>query len=40
MPGYIESVQRMLDQVESTVEEIDAKRETLRQILSRPVPVE
>jgi hypothetical protein len=40
MPGYIDSVKRMLDQVENTVEEIDAKRETLRQILSRPVPVE
>jgi hypothetical protein len=40
VPGYIENIQRVLDQVEGTVEEIDAKRETLRQILSRPVPAE
>jgi hypothetical protein len=38
VPGYIESIQRVLDQVEGTVEEIDAKRETLRQILSRLTP--
>jgi len=38
VPGYIESVQKVLDQVEGTVEEIEAKRETLRQILYRPTP--
>jgi hypothetical protein len=35
VPGYIDDAQRMLDQVESTVEDIDAKRESLRQIFSR-----
>jgi len=35
VPGYIDDVQRMLDQVESTVENIDAKRESLRQIFTR-----
>jgi hypothetical protein len=40
VPGYIENIQRVLDQVEGTVEEIEAKRETLRQILYRPVPAE
>ena len=34
VPGYIDDVQRMLDQVESTVEDIEAKRESLRQIFS------
>ena len=38
IPGYIDDVQRLLDQVESTVEDIDAKRESLRQILSRHTP--
>jgi hypothetical protein len=40
VPGYIENIQRVLDQVEGTVEEIDAKRESLRQILSRLAPAE
>jgi len=40
IPGYIDDVQRVLDQVESTVEDIDAKRESLRQVLSRHVPAE
>ena len=40
VPGYIENIQRVLDQVEGTVEEIEAKRETLRRILYRPVPAE
>ena len=40
VPGYIESVQRVLDQVEGTVEEIEAKRETLRQILTMRTPSE
>ena len=35
VPGYIDDVQRMLDQVESTVEDIEAKRESLRQIFTR-----
>jgi hypothetical protein len=35
VPGYIEDVQRVLSQVESTVDDIEAKRESLRQILSR-----
>lgn len=35
LPEYIDEVQRLLDQVESTVEEIDAKRNNLRQILTR-----
>jgi hypothetical protein len=39
LPGYIDEGQRLLDQVESTVEEIDTKRNNLHQILSR-TPVE
>jgi hypothetical protein len=35
VPGFIEDFQRMLAHVESTVQDIDSKRETLRQILSR-----
>ncbi len=35
LPGYIDDVQRLLCQVESTVEDIDAKRESLRQLLAR-----
>jgi hypothetical protein len=40
VPGYIEDVQRVLSQVESTVDDIEAKRESLRQILSRRPPAE
>ena len=40
VPGYIDDVQRMLDQVESTVEDIEAKRESLRQIFSRHTAAE
>jgi hypothetical protein len=35
MPGYIDQVQRVLNQVQATVEDVDAKRESLRQILTR-----
>ena len=40
VPGYIEDVQRVLSQVETTVDDIEAKRESLRQILSRRPPAE
>jgi len=40
VPGYIEDIQRVLSQVESTVDDIEAKRESLRQILSRRPPAE
>lgn len=40
VPGYIEDVQRVLSQVESTVDDIEAKRESLRQILSRRAPAD
>jgi hypothetical protein len=35
LPGYIDQVQRVLNQVQATVEDVDAKRETLRRILTR-----
>jgi hypothetical protein len=35
VPGLIEDFQRMLSHVEGTVQDIEAKRETLRQILSK-----
>jgi hypothetical protein len=35
LPGYIDQVQRVLNQVQTTVEEVDAKREALHQILAR-----
>jgi hypothetical protein len=35
MPGYIDQVQRVLNQVQATVEDVDAKREALRRILVR-----
>jgi|HubBroStandDraft_1064217.scaffolds.fasta_scaffold657514_2 hypothetical protein len=35
LPGYIDNVQRVLEQVESTVENVAVKREKLRQILAR-----
>jgi hypothetical protein len=35
IPGFIDDFQRMLAQVEGTVQDIDAKRESLRQILSK-----
>ena len=40
IPGFMDDVQRLLDQVEGTVEEIDAKRESLREIFSRHTPAE
>lgn len=40
VPGYIDDVQRVLTQVETTVDDIEAKRETLRQILSKRTPAE
>jgi hypothetical protein len=40
VPGYIEDAQRVLSQVESTVDDIEAKRESLRQFLSRHAPPE
>jgi anion-transporting ArsA/GET3 family ATPase len=35
LPGYIEEVQRMLSQVQSTVDELAAQREKLRRIVAR-----
>jgi hypothetical protein len=35
MPGYIDQVQKVLNQVQATVEDLEAKREALRQILGR-----
>jgi hypothetical protein len=35
MPGYIEHVQRVLNQVQTTVEDVDAKREALHRVLTR-----
>jgi hypothetical protein len=40
IPGYIEEVQHVLNQVENTVEDIEAKRESLRQFLSKRAPAE
>jgi hypothetical protein len=34
LPGYIDHVQRVLNQVQATVEDVDAKREALHQILT------
>ena len=34
LPGYIDNVQRVLEQVEATVENVAVKREKLRQILA------
>ena len=35
MPGYIDQVQRVLNQVQASVEEVDAKREALHRVLAR-----
>jgi hypothetical protein len=35
LPGYIDQVQRGLNQVQATVEDVDTKRQALHQILSR-----
>jgi len=35
LPGFIDDVQRVLGQVQGGVEDIAAKRETLRQILTQ-----
>ena len=35
MPGYIEQVQRVLNQVQTTVDDVDAKREALHRVLAR-----
>jgi len=35
LPGYIEEVQRMLGQVQSTVDELAIQREKLRRVLTR-----
>jgi ABC-type transporter Mla subunit MlaD len=35
LPGFIDDVQRVLGQVQGGVEDIAAKRETLRQILAK-----
>ena len=35
LPGYIDQVQRVLNQVQATVDEVDAKRESLRRVLAR-----
>jgi hypothetical protein len=35
LPGYIDQVQRVLNQVQATVDDVDAKREALRRALAR-----
>jgi len=35
LPGYIEEVQRMLGQVQGTVDELATQREKLRRVLTR-----
>ena len=35
LPGYIEQVQRVLNQVQATVNDVDAKREALHRVLAR-----
>ncbi|HMD78073.1 MAG TPA: hypothetical protein VKG86_11955 [Terracidiphilus sp.] len=35
LPGYIDQVQQVLNQVQATVNDVDAKRETLRRVLAR-----
>ena len=40
IPGYIDLVQHVLNQVENTVEDIEAKRESLRQFLNKRAPAE
>jgi hypothetical protein len=35
LPGYIEQVQRVLNQVQATVDDVDAKREALHRVLAR-----
>ena len=35
LPGYIDQVQQVLNQVQSTVEDVAAKREALRRALAR-----
>jgi hypothetical protein len=35
LPGYIDQVQRVLNQVQATVEDLDTKRESLHRVLAR-----
>jgi hypothetical protein len=35
MPGYVDQVQRVLTQVQTTVDDVDAKRESLHRLLAR-----
>ena len=35
MPGYIDQVQKVLNQVQATIENVEAKREALHQVLGR-----
>jgi hypothetical protein len=35
LPGYIDQVQRVLNQVQATVDDVDAKREALHRVLAR-----
>lgn len=35
LPGYVDQVQSMIGQVQSTVEDFTAKRESLRQVLTK-----
>lgn len=35
LPGYIDQVEHLIDDVQSVVEEVDAKRRSLRQVLSK-----
>jgi hypothetical protein len=35
LPDYIDQVQRMLDQVQNTINEVEVKREALRRVLAR-----
>ena len=35
LPDYIDQLQRMLDQVQNTINEVEVKREALRRVLAR-----
>ncbi len=36
LPGYVDQIQRVIEQVQSKVEDIAAKRESLHQVLVKP----
>jgi hypothetical protein len=35
LPDYIDQLQRMLDQVQNTIDDVEVKREALRRVLAR-----